>query len=456
LLLKELHDSASGGHSGITITYHRLKQHFFWPKMKEDVIHYVNSCNTCQMTKPDLHSSLGLLHPLPIPSEAWCSIGLDFITGLPKSEGYEVIMVVVDRLTKFSYFIPLKHPYSAITVAAAFFNNIYRNHGIPTSIVSDRDPIFTGKFWKELVKLLGIGLNMSSAYHPQTDGQTERVNQCLENYLRGMLLDQPKNWSQWLPLAQWWYNSNFHSSLKMTPFQALYGFAPPHPSLGHPPRSNIAAVDSFLRTRHRAMMQLKDNLIKAQARMKKFTDLNRTERSFGTGDWVYLKLQPYRQISIKGRQNHKLNPRFYGPFEIEERIGSVAYRLRLPIGSAIHPVLHVSQLKKHISRGSTISPTLPIATPTGQLKIYPAQILNRRAIKRTNEAVPQLLIRWTNLPLEDASWEDYDLLERHYPQFILEDKNAFKDRGMSGLEEEVIIAQSEEAVQSERDETDEG
>jgi hypothetical protein len=149
----------------------------------------------------------------------------------------------------------------------------------------------------------------------------QRVNQCLENYLRDMLLDQPKNWSQWLPLAQWWYNSNFHSSLKMTPFQALYGYAPPHPSLGHPPQSNIAVVDSFLRNRHRAMTQLKDNLIKAQACMKKFVDLNRTECSFGTSDWVYLKLQPYRQISIKSRQNHKLSPQFMALLRLRNVLG---------------------------------------------------------------------------------------------------------------------------------------
>jgi hypothetical protein len=233
-----------------------------------------------------------------------------------------------------------------------------------------------------------------------------------------MLLDKPKNWTKWLPLAQFWYNSNFHTALKTTPFQALYGYPQPQPSLGHPPKSTIEAVDSLLHQRHRAMTQLKSNLLQAQQRMKKFADQHRTERSFGTGDWVYLKLQPYRQLSISGKQNQKLSPRFYGPFEIEQRIGKVAYRLRFPVGSAIHLILYVSQLKKHISRGTNISPTLPIATPEGQLKIYPLQILAQCTVKRHNVVAPQLLIKWSNLADEDVSWEDYDILARHYPSFI--------------------------------------
>jgi RNase H-like domain found in reverse transcriptase/Reverse transcriptase (RNA-dependent DNA polymerase)/Integrase zinc binding domain len=137
LMLQEVHDSAIGGHSGTSVTLHRLKQHFYWPNMKQDVIQYVRSCTNCQMNKPEHVSTPGLLQPLPIPSEAWCSVGIDFITGLPKSVGYEVIMVVVDRLTKFAYFLALAHPYTAVTVAKVFFENIFKNHGLPTSIISD-------------------------------------------------------------------------------------------------------------------------------------------------------------------------------------------------------------------------------------------------------------------------------------------------------------------------------
>jgi transposase InsO family protein len=432
-LLKEIHDSSAGGHSGSTGTYHRMKRLFYWPNLKQAVLDYVKTCPTCQMTKPEHIHTPGLLQPLPIPSEAWSSVGIDFITGLPKSEGKEVIFVVVDRLTKYAHFIALSHPYSALTVAQAFLDNVYKLHGLPSSIISDRDPVFTSNFWKQLTSLLGITLNLSTAYHPQTDGQTERVNQCLETYLRSMLLHQPKRWTRWLPLAQWWYNSNFHSSLQTSPFQALYGYPPPSITLGHPPRSNIEAVNILLHDRHRALTQLKANLLRAQDRMKKFADQNRTERSFKIGDWVYLRFQPYRQISVSNSKNTKLNPRFYGPFEIEDRVGSVAYRLRLPVGSAIHPVLHVSQLKQHLSRGQVVSPQLPLLSPEGQLQLYPAQILERRAIKRNNVAVPQILVSWTNLPAEDASWEDYDDIAVRFPQFILEDKNRFEGGRVSDI-----------------------
>jgi Chromo (CHRromatin Organisation MOdifier) domain len=271
---------------------------------------------------------------------------------------------------------------------------------------------------------------MSTAYHPQSDGQTERVNQCLENYLRDMLLDQQRKWTRWLPLAQWWYNINFHRSLQSTPFQALFGYPPPQLPLDHPPKSSIEAVDMLLRTRHRQLTQLRFNLLKAHERMKKFTDTNRTEQKFDVSDWVYIKLQPYRQLYVSKRHNHKLGPRFYGPFEVEDRIGTVAYRLRLPIGSTIHPVLHVSQVKRHIKHDQPVSPSLPLLNSDGQLKIYPKYILARRAIKRDNQAIPRILVKWSNLSEDDASWEDYETIRSTYPTAILEDKNDFEGRGV--------------------------
>jgi hypothetical protein len=147
-------------------------------------------------------------------------------------------------------------------------------------------------------------------------------------------------------------------------------------------------VNTFLTNRHHTFIQLKNNLLKAQERMKKFADQKRTEQTFSIGDWVYLKLQPYRQISLSRGRYQKLGPRFYGPFEIEDRVGQVAYRLHMPSGSAIHPVIHISQLKRHISRGQNVSSTLPISGSDAQLHIFPEYILDRRAIRRNNEAVP--------------------------------------------------------------------
>jgi Integrase zinc binding domain len=166
-LMRELHDSTVGGHSGITTTYHRVKKMFHWPNLKEDVNHFIERCHNCQINKPEYIPSPGLLQPLPIPEEAWTSIGMDFISGLPKSEGKEVVMVVIDSLTKYGHFIPLAHPYKAVTVAQAFMDNVYKLYGLPLNIISDRDPIFTSVFWRELMKRIGVKLNMSTAYHPK-------------------------------------------------------------------------------------------------------------------------------------------------------------------------------------------------------------------------------------------------------------------------------------------------
>ena len=151
---------------------------------------------------------------------------MDFIEGLPKSQGSSVIMVVVDRLTKFAHFVPVKHPYTASAIVQLFLDNIVKLHGLPQSIVSDWDTIFVSAFWRELFKLYKVNLLMSTTYHPQTDGQTERVNQCLEMFLRCAVQDAPATWKAWLSLAELWYNSTYHTSLGCSPFKALYGYEP--------------------------------------------------------------------------------------------------------------------------------------------------------------------------------------------------------------------------------------
>jgi len=426
-ILKELHDSSLGGHSGINATYLRVKRMFYWQKMREEVYQFVKHCENCQINKSEYIAPSGLLQPLPIPEEAWESVGMDFITGLPKSKGREVILVVVDRLTKYAHFIPLSHPFSASDVAQVFMENVYKLHGLPLNIISDRDPIFTSKFWRELMKQLGIQLRMSTSYHPQTDGQTEKVNQCLESYLRSMVFDKQNKWAQYLSLAEFWYNSSFHSAIKMTPFEALYGYAPPQLSLGSQPRSQVESVNSILRDRQATLAQLKANLMRAQARMKQYEDKHRSERKLEVGDWVYLKLQPYRQVTVAGLRNQKLSSRYYGPFEVIQKIGMVAYKLNLPPNSTIHPVFHISQLKKKVGSNQSINPVLPVLGPGVAMQPSPQLILARRMIKRRNAATPQVLVKWHNQSEDEATWEDYDRIAREWPDFIREDTNFAKD-----------------------------
>jgi transposase InsO family protein len=195
--------------------------------MKKDIEEFVQNCVICQQAKSSHNLLVGLLQPLPIPSQVWEDIAMDFIMGLPISHGYTTIMVVIDMLTKFAHFIPLKHDYTSKVVAKAFMNSIAKLHGLPKSIVSDRDKVFTSNFWKRLFELQGTTLAMSSAYHPQSDGQTEILNKCLEMFLRCFTFENPKAWFKALTWVEYWYNTAHHSSIGMTPFKALYGRDPP-------------------------------------------------------------------------------------------------------------------------------------------------------------------------------------------------------------------------------------
>jgi hypothetical protein len=216
-----------------------------------------------QQAKHEYYKTLGLLSPLPIPTGAWQGLSLDFIDSLLKCEGYSDVLVVVDHFTKYAHFIPLKHPYSAHFVALAFFNTVVKLHGLPKTIVSDRDKIFISAFWKELFKLLNTQLCLSSTYHAQSDGQIEHVNQCLKAYLRCSVSSTPRQWLKWLPLAELWYNSCFHTSLKCSPFKALYGTKP---SFGALPVLNTVgngAVRDTLLERQQFQELLKQNLARA-------------------------------------------------------------------------------------------------------------------------------------------------------------------------------------------------
>lgn len=217
-----------------------------------------------------------------------------------------MILVVVDRFTKYAHFVPLKHPYTAIIVARVLFDAVVKLHGLPQSMISDRDTIFTSQVWKKLFKLLGVNLEFSTAYHPQMDGQMERVNQCLEMYLRCSVGDSPVKWKSWLAQAEFWYNSTHHSALGCSPFKALYGY---EPFVGIPSSVSAATplvVADFIADRKLHTALLKDHLTKAQIRMKVSADRQRTDVVFQVGDKVLLKLQPYAQSSLDNRPFPKL------------------------------------------------------------------------------------------------------------------------------------------------------
>lgn len=201
-LIQTFHKSELGGHSGERATYQSIHLLFHWSGLQQDVIAYVKACPVCQLSKSKNTPYPSLLQPLPILDFAWCHTSMDFVEGLPMSENKNLILMVVNRFTKYAHFLSMKHPITVHSIARHFSDNIFKLHGLPSVIVTDRDNIFTSTLWQKLFKTLGIKLHMSTLYHPQSDGQTGRVNQCLENYLICMAFQQPTKWHSWLAMAE--------------------------------------------------------------------------------------------------------------------------------------------------------------------------------------------------------------------------------------------------------------
>ncbi|KAL4592717.1 hypothetical protein LXL04_005720 [Taraxacum kok-saghyz] len=367
----------------------------------------------------------GLLQSLPIPNQVWEEISMDFITHLPPSHGKSAIWVIVDRLTKFAYFIALPHHYSAASLATLFLHHVYRLHGIPKTILSDRDPIFLSQFWKELFTKLGTKLLHSSAYHPQTDGQTEVVNRCLESYLRCFASDEPTHWNKYLYLAEYWYNTCYHSAIEMSPFQALYVF--PHYAVG---TSKVASIDASLAEHQRLLADLKYTLQRTRQRMTAQANKHRRDKEFQVGDLVHLRLRIYRQSSVQRRSSHKLCKRYFGPFKITARIGSVAYRLELPPGSRIHPVFHVSLLRPCYGDSTHSSLPLPTTFVDDLPLIEPEAVLDHRTILHNGDPTLQVLIKWKTRDISEATWEIQDDMDTSILPIDLEDKVPVKDGGV--------------------------
>ena len=411
-IIQAFHSSPLGGHSGIPATTKRIQEFFAWPGLRKHVDEYVRSCPTCQQAKAEHVKYPGLLQPLATPTSSWQVISMDFVEGLPNSHGYDCILVVVDLFSKYSHFIAMKHPFTALSVAKIFMTHIYKLHGLPTAIVSDRDKIFTSQLWRELFRLAGVELRMSSAYHPQSDGQTERVNQCMETFLRCFTHAAPAKWFNWLHLAEFWYNTTWHSALNQSPFFVLYGQHPRQLGIHAASACPSPTLDDWFQQRSVMQSLIQQHLARAKNRMKHHADKNRTERLFSVGSWVYVKLQPYVQTSVAARSNQKLCFRFFGPYLITEKIGTVAYKLQLPATSSVHPIFHVSQLKGAVPVSHSVEP-LPDSIDHVQV---PLRILQKCVAKSGANVRLQALIQWTGLPPTLSTWEDMEQLRQRFPQ----------------------------------------
>ncbi|KAD2806136.1 hypothetical protein E3N88_39513 [Mikania micrantha] len=387
--------------------YKDLKDFYWWPGMKKHIAEYVGRCLTCLKVKAEHQRPSGLLQQPEIPMWKWDQISMDFITKLPRtSHSHDSIWVIVDRLTKSAHFIPIREDYSMDRLAKLYINEIVSRHGIPISIISDRDSRFTSRFWQTLQNALGTQINMSTAYHPQTDGQTERTNQTLEDMLRSCVIDFGGSWDVHLPLVEFSYNNSYHTSIKCAPFEALYGRKCRSPICwSEVGESQVIGPELIQETTDKIAL-IQERIKAARDRQKSYADNRRRPLEFQIGDLVMLKVSPWKGIFRFGKRG-KLSPRFVGPFKILERIGSVAYRLELPseLGN-IHDVFHVSNLKKCLVDESLIVPLNEIQIDEKlQFREEPVEVMDREVKVLKRSRIPIVKIRWNSQRGPEYTWE---------------------------------------------------
>ena len=399
------HDSPLAGHPGLARTLEMVQREYHWPSMKAFVGRYVEGCELCQRTKYARTRPAGLLQPLPVPEGPWQSIGYDYIPDLPVSHGKNNIFTVVDLHTKMAHFAPCTTRVTASDTADLLIQNVVRLHGVPQRTVSDRGTQFNSAMLKHFWKRLGVQPNFSTAYHPQTNGQSERANQEVEQYLRIFVNHHQDDWVDWLPLAEFAFNNRFNESIGMSPFYALSGY---HPSLSTLPSSSQSSTlaEERIADLERIHKELKSALTIAKERQEfAYNQYAREQPQYEIGDKVWLETT---NLSTD-RPSHKLGDRRIGPFPIEKKISNTAYRLTLPATMRnVHPVFHVHLLTPH--RTDTIAgrrppPPRKVTIPQGADQVV-RTIRNSRWLG--NEL--QYEVRWQGQPAENDSWETAERL----------------------------------------------
>jgi len=398
-IVKTRHDSLSAGHFGIRKTLELVTRDYWWPMLEQFVTDYINSCGDCLRSKSSRHLPYGLLRPLPTASGPWQIVTLDFVVKLPLSFTYDSILVVVDTFSKMAHFIPIKETISAEQTAQTYLANVFRLHGAPQIIISDRGPQFKSKFWTTFWTSLNVNIRLSTAYHPQTDGQTERINQIMEQFLRIFSNYHQNNWVSLLPFAEFTYNNTHHTSIKMTPFFANYAHHPRFDTL-QLTQCHFPAIDSHHTELLATQKLLARTLDTAKTDYKLFADRKRlTGPEFQVDDLVMLNS---RFITTQ-RPSKKLDSKRLGPFRITDKINDVAFKLDLPPSMKIHAVFHISLLEKY--KKSSIPNRKPSIQPPvlidDVLEYEVEKILDSRL--RSNKL--EYLVHWKGYDPSHRSWE---------------------------------------------------
>jgi Lon protease-like protein len=410
------------GHLGAAKTVARVTQFFYWPKMQEEIKRYVTSCDSCQRNKPSHQAPAGLLQPLPIPERPWLQFTFDLITHLPTSKaGYDAIVVFVDKLSKQCHAAAIRTEISAPELAQVCLREVIRHHGVPQSIVSDRDPRFVAHFWRCLWELMDTKLLMSTAYHPQTDGQTERMNRTLEDMLRAYVNAHQDNWDEILVFAEIAYNQSVQASTGFSPYYLSAGRD--FPSVlaqalsGVDSARNPTAADTTQQW-EAALKEAKENLVKAQERQALYANEHRRDLQYQVGDLVMLSTENLRRTASILAGASKLQRRFMGPFPIKRVISATAYELDLSSTHLkVHPVFHIHLLRPYRDGRAEFptriqedkpGPELEDFNDTGEPQYEVESVLKKR--RRAGNHV-EYLIKWKGYPHEDNSWEPLENLQ---------------------------------------------
>ncbi|GJX17068.1 putative reverse transcriptase domain-containing protein [Tanacetum coccineum] len=380
LIMHESHKSKYSIHPGSDKMYHDIKKLYWWPNMKAIIAEYVSKCLTCSRVKAECQKPSGLLVQPEIPMWKWERITMDFVTKLPKtSTGHDAIWVIVDRLTKSAHFIPIRATDSMETLTRLYIKEIVSRHGVPISIISDRDSHFTSRFWQSLQNALGTQLDMSTKYHPETNGQSERTIQTLKDMLRACAIDFRKGWDKHLPLVEFSYNNSHHASIKAAPFESLYR---------RKCRSPVCWAE------------VGDSQLTGPEIFQETTKTTNTRKG-------------YLSIGKRGKLKHNN----IGPFKIIERIGPVAYRLELPEKlSSIHNTFHISNLKKCLSDESLVIPMKELQLDDKLNFVEePVEVMDREIKQLKRSRIPIIKVRWNSKRGPEFTWEREDEIRAKYP-----------------------------------------
>lgn len=414
-LIGQAHDAPYSGHKGQRNTLAKLERYYWWPGMTIDVTNYVRTCLSCQRNKVgnQHNKAKGLLQPLPIPTRSWESISLDFIVGLPKTQaGYDSIVVFVDRLTKLAHFVPVTTDITAYQLADVYLKEIFRLHGSTRSMISDRDPKFVSAFWSNVFNALGTKRCLSTAYHPQSDGQTERVNREIEDALRHYINPRRNNWDRWLCLLEFAYNDTVNASTGYTPFYLNYGQHPLTPlALTSPVRTADKLATNIVADLRVHLQRAKTAIQAAQQRQAKYYNRGKSAPSWKAGEYVWLSTSFINlKLQEEGKKKKKLLPRYCGPFKIVKCVGENAFELDLPAAMKCHNVFHSSKLRTY-HKGLRESAPPPLIV-NGEEEFFVEEILAHRDIPvGTNKVRTEFLIKWLGYGHEHNTWEPEETAE---------------------------------------------